>query len=107
MSHEVLVLANGESFAATEMAYSVWTSHKETYPDNREDGSACQIELTVDIAEVHFTATPGRMNEGDTGQLSIGDGFCGITILHVEKTADDSLLVGARARKHVSWKPLE
>jgi hypothetical protein len=107
MSHEVLVLSDGESFIVTETIYSEWMRHQETYPGTLEDGREGQIELTVDIAGVRFSATPGRMTEGDTGQLSIGDGFCGITILSVEGTADGSLQVNARARKHVSWKSVE
>jgi hypothetical protein len=105
MSHEVLVLANGELFTATEMVYSEWTRHQESYPCLLPNGKEGQAQVTVDTAELRFTASAGSIQEGDTGQLSTGeDRFHEVTILSVEEAGNGLLIVSARARKKVGWK---
>jgi hypothetical protein len=105
MSHEVLVLSNGELFTTRDMVYSEWARHQETYPCNLPKGGEGKMEITVDTAEVRFTASPGPLAEGDTGQISTGDErFHEVSILSVEEGADGWLLVSARARKRVAYK---
>jgi hypothetical protein len=104
MSHEILVLSNGEQFTARDIAYSEWTRHQETYPCHLPNGNKGEAVLTVDMAEVRFNASAGPMAEGDTGQMSISDDrFHEVNILSVEETTD-GLIVTARARKTVEWK---
>ena len=104
MSHEILALSNGELFTARGIVYSEWARHYETHPCDLPNGGKGELQLTVDIAEVSFTASPGPLAEGDTGQLSIDENhFHKVSILEVTESGE-GLLVRARARKRVDWK---
>ena|ERR1700722_9170493 len=109
MEREVFILPDGEAFSAWDLRFCCQRQHQETCPCifHERDGSVREgnLMVTVESADVTFSACQGSLKVGQKGQLSSSeDRFFEVEISSVEPI-ENYLLVSGRATKRIHHRP--